>query len=64
MPSSAASLRLEGPAYIRARTDKRDPDKGSISIAIRAHKAAIKDALGGKGLKTSWGGVLPALVDL
>jgi hypothetical protein len=46
MTSSAASLRLEGPAYIWARRDKRDPDKGSIPIAMRAYKAAIKDALG------------------
>jgi hypothetical protein len=49
MTSSAASLRLEGPAYIWARRDRRDPDKGSIPIAMRAYKAAIKDARGDRG---------------
>jgi hypothetical protein len=49
MPSSAASLRLDGSAYIWARRDKRDPDKGSIPIAARAYKAAIKNACGDTG---------------
>src|ERR1700734_3532395 len=49
MTSSAASLWLEGPAYIWARRHRRDPDKGSIPIAMRAYKGAIKDARGGRG---------------
>ena len=58
MPSSAASLRLEASAYIWARKDKRDPDKGSIPIAMRAYKAGIKDARGDRGGRPR-GGVLP-----
>lgn len=46
MTSSAESLPLEGPAYIWARRHRRDPDKGSMPIAMRAHKAGIKDARG------------------
>src|SRR6202042_1619835 len=58
MPSFAASLRLEASAYIWARKDKRDPDKGSIPIAMRAYKAAIK-ALSATGAEGLVGGVLP-----
>ena len=58
MPSFAASLRLEASAYIWARRDKRDPDKGSIPIAMRAYKAAIK-ALSATGAEGLVGGVLP-----
>jgi hypothetical protein len=58
MPSFAASLRLEASAYIWARKDKRDPDKGSIPIAMRPYKAAIK-ALSATGAEGLVGGVLP-----
>lgn len=58
MPSFAASLRLEASAYIWARRDKRDPDKGSIPIAMRAYKGAIK-ALSATGAEGLVGGVLP-----
>src|ERR1700722_2011841 len=58
MPSSAASLRLEDSAYIWALKDKRDPDKGSRPIAMRAYKAGIKDARGDRGGRPR-GGVLP-----
>ena len=58
MPSFTASLRLEASAYIWARKDKRDPDKGSIPIAMRAYKAAIKNACGDRA-EDFVGGILP-----